>query len=410
MDKIQNVVIVGGGLAGANAAFALRERGYDGRVTLIAEEHLYPYERPPVSKGYLRGEDAIDKAYVRPPADYEANRIDLLRGTRATELDVNNSVVATTHGRLSYDALVLATGAAPRRLEVPGSELARIDYLRDLGDADALRAAAAQAESIVVIGGGWIGAEVAASLRELDRPVTFLTSRPRPLEHVLGQEIADVYRAVHLEHGVRFLSGRVASVEGRQRVSAVVTADGRRVPADLVVVGIGAAPRIDLAVRAGLRVDDHSVAVDEFLRTSVPNVYAIGDVARSWNPRYGRALHLEHWDNAIEQGKAAAANILGAEIAYDRVPYLYSDQYDLGMEYRGLAPEWDEVVVRGDLDAREFHAFWLVHGRVAAAMNVNLWDDGDELQALVASNVTVDVGRLADASVPLAEVSLAAAA
>jgi 3-phenylpropionate/trans-cinnamate dioxygenase ferredoxin reductase subunit len=403
MNKIEHVVVVGGGLGGANTAFALRDRGYEGGLTIVAEEDIYPYERPPVSKAYLRGEDPIEKAYVRPPEDYQANRIDLLRGTRALDLDVAASTVNSTDGRIDYDALVLATGAAPRRLSVPGADLAGIHYLRDIGDADALRAAAAEAESIVVVGGGWIGAEVAASLTQLGRTVTFLTSWPRPLEHVLGARIADVYRTAHVEHGVRFLSGRVAAVEGDDRVSGVVTADGRRVPADLVVVGVGAIPRSEIGARAALRVEHGAIAVDEYLRTSAPNIYAIGDVARAWNPRYGRPLHLEHWDNAIEQGKTAAANIVGANISYDRVPYLYSDQYDVGMEYRGYAPEWDEVVVRGNLDAREFHAFWLLRGHVAAAMNVNLWDDGEELQALVESNARVDVRRLADAEVPLAQ-------
>jgi 3-phenylpropionate/trans-cinnamate dioxygenase ferredoxin reductase subunit len=402
VSEIEHVLIVGGGLAGANAAFALREEGFGGRVTLLGDEDEWPYERPPMSKGYLRGEDAIEKALVHPASDYDAQRIDLRRAVAATSIDVARRTATTTDGELAFDALVLATGAAPRRLEVPGAELPGVVYLRDRADSDALREAASKASEIVVIGGGWIGSEVSASLRQLGHSVTFLTSRERPLEHVLGTEIAEVYKQAHQENGVRFVTGRVERLIGTDRVEAVETHDRQRLPADLVVVGVGAAPRIDLADGAGLGIQRGAVAVDERLRTSAPSIYAIGDVASAWNPRYARSLHLEHWDNAIEQGKAVAKSILGREVSYDRVPYFYSDQYDLGMEYRGFAPEFDEVVVRGDLQRREFHAFWLQRGRVAAAMNVNLWDDGDELQSLVESRATVDTHRLADAEVPLA--------
>lgn len=401
MTEIEHVLIVGGGLAGANAAFALRAEGFDGRVTLLGDEDEWPYERPPMSKTYLRGEDAIEKALVRPATEYETQRIELRRGVAATAIDAAHGTVTTSAGKISFDALVLATGAAPRRLDVPGAQLHGVRYLRDRADADALREAAANADEIVVVGGGWIGSEVAASLRQLGHSVTFLTSRERPLEHVLGPDIAEVYRQAHLENGVRLAHGRVERLIGTTRVEAVETHDRQRLPADLVVVGVGAVPRIDLAEGAGLGIQRGAVAVDERLRASVPGIYAIGDVASAWNPRYARALHLEHWDNAIEQGKAVARSILGREVSYDRVPYLYSDQYDVGMEYRGYAPEWDEVVVRGDLEKREFHAFWLQRGRVAAAMNVNLWEDGDELQALVESRATVDTDRLSDAEVPL---------
>jgi len=403
MTALNQTVIVGGGLAGANAAFELRKLGYDGRLTIVGEEDAWPYERPPMSKAYLRGEEPIDKAYVRPPADYEANAVELLRGTRATAIDLARHRLSTTAGEIPFDALVIATGATPRRLDVPGAELDGVLYLRDVADADALRSAAEAAESIAVIGGGWIGAEVAASLRQLGHSVAMITSQTRPLEHVLGPEIAEVYRQVHVEHGVRLVSGRVEALEGSHRVAGVLVADGHRVAADLVVVGVGALPRIDLAAGAGLRLEGDAILVDQFLRTSAPGIYAVGDAATAFSPRYGRAVHLEHWDNAIRQGQTVAANILGSEVPYDRVPYLYSDQYDLGMEYRGLALDWDEVVVRGDLRARHFHAFWLNDGRVSAAMNVNLWDDGDALQELVESEATVDRVRLADSNVALAE-------
>jgi 3-phenylpropionate/trans-cinnamate dioxygenase ferredoxin reductase subunit len=248
-----------------------------------------------------------------------------------------------------------------------------------------------------------VGSEVAASLRQLGHDVSLISNLPRPLERVLGPEVADVYRALHLEHGVRLTHGHVSAIEGDQRADGVRLADGQRVPADLVIVGVGAAPRLQLALRAGLDTTAGGIAVDEYLRTSVPNIYAAGDVAAAWHPRFGRHVRVEHWDNAIRQGKAAAANILGANEPYARTPYFYSDQFDLGMEYRGYAPEWGRVVVRGDLGAREFHAFWLADGRVIAAMNANLWDDGAALKRLVESETRVDPSRLADPGVPLAE-------
>jgi 3-phenylpropionate/trans-cinnamate dioxygenase ferredoxin reductase subunit len=403
MDKLDNVVVIGGGLAGANAAFALRDEGYEGRLTIVSDDPEWPYERPAMSKQYLRGEDPLEKSYVRPIADYETNAVELLRSSAATEIDVRARVVRTAGGDVPWNALVVATGAEPRRLAVANGEAPGIHYLRNAADADALRSASEAANDIVVAGGGWIGSEVAASLRQLGRPVTFLTSRPRPLEHVLGTEVADVYRQAHVEHGVRFAQGRVerVHVDGAGRVAALETADGTRLVADLVVIGVGAVPRIALAEQAGLLTDHGAIRVDQYLRTSVPTIYAIGDVASAWNPRYGRRVHVEHWDNAIQQGRTAALNILGRDTVYDRVPYLYSDQYDVGMEYRGFAPDWDEVVIRGDLGRREFHAFWLQRGRIAAAMNVNLWDDGDALQELVASSVVADTDRLSDAEVPL---------
>jgi 3-phenylpropionate/trans-cinnamate dioxygenase ferredoxin reductase subunit len=404
MTKFESIAIAGGGLAGATAAFALRERGFEGRLTLVSEEQAAPYERPPLSKSYLRGESTLGQALVRPLADYDAQGIGLLRGRRAVTLDPATRQLNLDDGtNLTYDALLIATGAEPRRLGSTRPYLAGVHHLRTAADADAIRTAAAGASALAVIGGGWIGSEVAASLRQLGHDVTLISSLPRPLERVLGPEVADVYRALHLEHGVRLVHGHVASIEGDRHVDGVRLADGRQVPADLVVVGVGAAPPLKLALRGGLHTTEGGIAVDEYLCTSVPNIYAAGDVAAAWHPRFGRHLRVEHWDNAIQQGKAAAANILGANEPYARTPYFYSDQYDLGMAYRGYAPEWGKVVVRGDLVKREFLAFWLADGRVMAAMNANRWDDSDELQRLVESEERVDLARLADPAVPLAE-------
>ncbi|HET6379712.1 MAG TPA: FAD-dependent oxidoreductase [candidate division Zixibacteria bacterium] len=410
MIELNTVVIVGGGLAGASAAFELRAQGYGGRLVVVSEEGLPPYERPPLSKAYLRGEEPLEKAFVRPLADYEAQGIQLLRGRRAVTLDPSSRLLNLDDGtNLTYDALLIATGARPRRLTATNAHLPGLAYLRTAADADALRAAAAEARETVVIGGGWIGSEVAASLRQLGHAVTLVSNLPRPLERVLGPEVADVYRTLHLEHGVRLVHGRVSRIEGTERADGVALSDGRRIGAELVVVGAGATPRLELATRAGLVTTDGAIAVDEYLRTSVPSIYAAGDVAAAWHPRFGRHLRVEHWDNAIHQGRTAAANILGRQQPYARIPYFFSDQYDLGMEYRGCAPQWERVVIRGDLTARAFHAFWLADGRVIAAMNANLWDDGEALLQLVESEQQVDPARLADPAVPLDGVLVTAA-
>ncbi|HEV8489783.1 MAG TPA: FAD-dependent oxidoreductase [Candidatus Limnocylindrales bacterium] len=404
MNQLDSIVIAGGGLAGTSAAFALRERGFARRLTLVGEEQTPPYERPPLSKGYLRGESTLEAAYVRALPDYAAQGVELLRGRRAVTLDPATRQLNLDDGSsLSYDALLIATGAAPRRLGSTRADLLGLHYLRNAEDADAIREAAGAATAIAVIGGGWVGSEVAASLRQLGHEVTLVSSLPRPLERVLGPEVAEVYRGLHIEHGVRLAHGHVSGLEGVDHVVGMRLADGQRLPADMVVVGVGAAPRIKLATQAGLETTDGGIAVDEYLRTSVPDIYAAGDVAAAWHPRFGRHLRVEHWDNAIQQGRSVGANILGANEPYARTPYFYSDQFDLGMEYRGFAPHWDTVVVRGDLPKREFHAFWLANGRVMAAMNANLWDDGEELQRLVESEERVDLARLADSRVPLAE-------
>lgn len=396
MTRLGSIVIVGGGLAGASAAFELRDRGFDGRMRIVAEESTAPYERPPLSKSYLRGESSLETALVRAAAEYETRGIELLAGRRATALDPVARRLGLDDGReLAFDAALIATGAAPRPLAAPGADLAGVHALRTVGDADAIRAAAETAGSIVVIGGGWIGTEVAASLRELGRAVTLITTRPRPLEGIVGPEVAEAYRALHADHGTRLVRGRVTGLEGEGRVRRVRLADGTRIPADLVIVGIGVVPRVELAAASGLAIIGGGIAVDEHLRTAAPTVYAVGDVATAWSPRFGRHLRVEHWDNAIRQGRTAAANILGAGIAYDRIPYFYSDQFDLGMEYRGYAPAWDRVVVHGDVRAREFLAFWLAGGRVVAAMNANRWDAADALAELVEAGETFDAEQSA---------------
>ncbi|MFI7598115.1 NAD(P)/FAD-dependent oxidoreductase [Actinoplanes sp. NPDC049681] len=395
-------VIIGAGFAGAKAAEALRERGFDGRVVLIGEEPERPYERPPLSKGYLTGDAGKDSVFVHDEDFYAKQSVELRTGTGVTSLDPAGRTISLSDGsRLRFDKALLATGSEARRLTVPGSELAGVHHLRTKADADALATAAATASSAVVIGAGWIGSEVAASLRTRGLPVTIVEPASLPLERVLGREVGAVYRDLHAGHGVALrLGDGVAALHGTGRVEEVLTTSGARIPADLVVAGIGATPRIRLAADAGLTVGD-GVVTDEFLRTSHPDIYAAGDIAAAWHPLFRGRLRVEHWANALNQGPAAAAGMLGAGEAYDQVPYFFSDQYDLGMEYTGHCPEWDRVVFRGTLGTDGFLAFWLRDGVVAAAMNANVWDVSDQLQQLVRARVRVPEQRLTDPDVPV---------
>ncbi|HEY7464439.1 MAG TPA: FAD-dependent oxidoreductase [Candidatus Limnocylindria bacterium] len=387
MDR---VVVIGGGLAGASAAFALRKGGFAGELTIVGDEAHRPYERPPLSKGYLRGAEAAEQAEVRPAAAYAEKDIGLRLGARAITVDRTRQSVRLADGaELPYDRLLLATGASPRNLAVPGADLQGVMTLRTFDDADAIRAAAERAEQIVVVGGGWIGSEVAASLRQLGHRVTMVVNGSNPLEHVMGREVAAIYGQLHRERGVEIISGRVTGVEGTKQATGVRLDRGTVLPAQLVVVGIGAVPRIELARRAGLAIAHDGVAVDAQLRTSDPAIFAAGDIAAAWHPRYEQRLRIEHWDNAKRQGAAAARNMLDAGEDYARVPYFYSDQYDLGMEYRGYAPEWDAVVLRGQPDERKFVAFWVRDGRVVAGMNANDWDAAKAVSALVAEHAPV---------------------
>jgi 3-phenylpropionate/trans-cinnamate dioxygenase ferredoxin reductase subunit len=406
MSSIDRIVIVGAGLAGARAAEALRKDGYDGTITLLGEEPERPYLRPPLSKEYLRGEGDRDAVYVHPEAFYAEQRIHLRPSTAVRAVEPRaRDVVLADGSRLAFDRLLLATGARPRRLPVRGGEVPGVVSLRTLSDADALRVAATEAERIVVVGAGWIGSEVAASLRMLGPRVVLVAPDAVPLERVLGPKIGGVYRDLHAEHGVELrLDTTVSRIIGRERVEAVVTAAGERLAADLVVVGIGVEPRTELAVAAGLDVGD-GIEVSAALETSVPSIFAAGDVASAWHPFYRRRLRSEHWANAKFQGVAAARSMLGAQTAYDRIPYFYSDQYDLGMEYTGRADPSDRLVIRGSLADRQFVAFWLADGRVVAGMNANVWNAAKPIEHLIRSRVMVDLDALADPVVPLEEVA-----
>jgi 3-phenylpropionate/trans-cinnamate dioxygenase ferredoxin reductase component len=406
MTSEQTHVIVGASLAGAKAAETLRSEGFDGRIVLIGAEHERPYERPPLSKDYLRGDADRETVYVHDGRFYEEQDIDLRLGRTATSLDTSNRELELDDGeRLLYDRLLLTTGAEPRRLDIPGAELDGVLYLRSVGDSDALRERLNYGGAVVVVGAGWIGAEVAASARQRGLDVTVIETASVPLERVLGAELGAFYRDVHTGNGVQMLLRTgVEAFEGETAVQRVRTSDGRELDCDLVVVGVGVQPRTGLAAQAGLAVDN-GILVDERLQTSAPGVFAAGDVANLHHPFYGERIRVEHWANALNQGPAAARNMLGRATAYERLPYFFSDQYDVGMEYSGFARSWDRVVFRGDPASREFIAFWLVEDRVVAGMNVNVWDVNDDVQALIRERVAVDDRRLANPDVPLAEVA-----
>jgi 3-phenylpropionate/trans-cinnamate dioxygenase ferredoxin reductase subunit len=400
----QTFVIVGAGLAGAKAAQELRERGFDGRVVLVGSEPERPYERPPLSKDYLRGESEREKAYVHPDSFYAEQEIELLTASAVAAIDPGASRVLLEDNReLAYDRLLLTMGAEPRRLPIPGADLEGIHYLRTFADADAVRVRLeAGTGRVAVVGAGWIGSEVAASARQRGLEVSVIDPLALPNERIFGTEVGSFYRDVHVQNGVEMLLGRgVEAFEGEGAVARVRLSDGAQVECDFAVVGVGVAPRIELARDGGLQVDN-GIVVDERLRTSAPNIYAAGDVANAWHPFYGRRIRVEHWANALNQGPAAARSMLGEDVGYERIPYFFSDQYDVGMEYSGYAESWDEVVLRGDPDAGEgFMAFWLRDGRVLAGMNVNVWDVNQHVQDLIRAARPVDPRALADPGTPL---------
>jgi 3-phenylpropionate/trans-cinnamate dioxygenase ferredoxin reductase component len=406
MSSDQTHVIVGASLAGAKAAETLREEGFDGRLVLVGAEHERPYERPPLSKDYLRGEVGREKVYVHPEGFYAENDIELRLGRTAASLDTSNRELELDDGeRLRYDRLLLATGAEPRRLSIPGAELDGVLYLRSVEDSDALRARLDRGGAVVVVGSGWIGAEVAASARQRGLEVTVIDPASVPLERVMGAEVGAVYRDIHTDHGTRMLMRTgVEAFEGDKAVERVRTSDGRVLECDFVVVGVGVVPRIELVVESDI-VLANGIVVDEYLQTNVPGVFAAGDVANAHHPFYSEPIRVEHWANALNQGPAAARNMLDQAAAYERLPYFFSDQYEVGMEYTGFARSCDRVVFRGDPAAREFVAFWLVGDRVVAGMNVNVWDVIDPIKRLISERAAVDDRRLADPDIPLDEVA-----
>ncbi|PYI64744.1 FAD-dependent oxidoreductase [Arthrobacter livingstonensis] len=400
-------VIVGAGLAGAKAAESLRTEGFNGRILLFGAEPERPYERPALSKSFLQGTSERAKLYVHPKQWYADHGIELHTGTTVTAIDRPQRKIELAGGkRAAYDKLLLATGASPR--ELPDAGPHSVYYLRRVEDSLQLRFAFTTAKRVVIIGGGWIGLEVAAAARAADVEVVLLERGDVPLLRILGRETAGVFARLHRSHGVDLRTGAhpvhiITNADGR--ATGVQLDDGSRVDADLVVVGVGALPNTSLAEEAGLLVDN-GIKVDEHLRTSDPDIFAAGDVANAFHPMLGRHIRIEHWFNAFSQPAIAAKSMVGLAAAYDEVPYFYSDQYELGMEYSGhVEPgSYDQVVFRGDRNALEFVVFWLRDHKVLAGMNVNVWDVTEIIKDLVRSGLKVDGAKLADAEFPLSDV------
>ncbi|HEX3813331.1 MAG TPA: FAD-dependent oxidoreductase, partial [Mycobacteriales bacterium] len=404
MADERTFIIVGASLAGAKAAETLREEGFAGRVVLIGAEAERPYERPPLSKDLLTGEFDPSKAYVHEATWYDEHSVELRLSTRVTAIDPAAHQITLDGGEtLTYDKLLLATGSVVRPLKVPGADLDGVRYLRTLPESEALAKAITAESRVVVIGGGWIGLEVAAAARGRGASVALVEVAPLPLAGVLGSEVATIFAELHREKGVDLRVGvGVTEIRADGAAKVVVLDDGTELPADLVVVGVGVRPNIELAQAAGLAVDN-GVLVNASLQTSDEDIYAAGDVAQHDHPTLNTQVHVEHWANAQAQGPAAARSMAGQAVSFDELPFFFSDQYDLGLEYAGfVGPDgYDEVVFRGDVAGREFIAFYLKDGRLIAGLNANVWDVSDQIQAIIKSGKPVDTARLADPDVPL---------
>jgi 3-phenylpropionate/trans-cinnamate dioxygenase ferredoxin reductase component len=408
MSRTTTFVIVGGGLAGAKTAEALRDNDFDGHIVLLAGEERLPYERPPLSKEFLAGKKELSDFTVHDAAWHRDHDVDLRLGTEVRDIEPEAHAVVLPDGeKLRYDKLVLATGSRSRRPRIPGADAAGVHYLRTVADSEALRSVLTDGASLAIVGGGWIGLEVAAIARQRGARVTVVESAKLPLLGALGPEVAEVFAALHREHGVDLrLDESVDEITTvGQTATGLKLGDGSTVAADAVLVAVGAAPNVELAERAGMEMSDGGVRVDASLRSSDPDIYAVGDIAAAQHPLFGTRIRTEHWANALKQPAVAALGMLGKPAQYNEIPYFFTDQYDLGMEYVGHSPGYRRVVFRGDPGTGEFLAFWLDgDNRVLAGMNVNIWDVVDDVKAVIRSRVAADPGKLADPDYALAEV------
>jgi 3-phenylpropionate/trans-cinnamate dioxygenase ferredoxin reductase subunit len=401
VSPAETFVVVGASLAGATAAATLREEGFDGRLVLIGEEPLPPYERPPLSKGFLRGEEPIESAFVRTPDWWEAHGVEARFGERAERLDPRQRTVTLASGQqVTYDAALVATGARNRRLDVPGADLEGVFDLRTAADAERIRAAVAGGARILLIGFGFIGAEVAASLRSLGHEVTVVEIFETALYRVLGAELGRVFEAIHRDRGVTVHYGdTVERLEGAGRVEVARTRSGRRIACDVVVIGVGTEPNADVMRGEGLAANG-GVKVGPTLETRFPRVFAAGDVATHDHPRFG-PIRVEHYDNAVKMAVAAAKNMLGAGVVFDDPHWFWSDQYDHQLQMGGFAPRWDRMVVRGSLDERSFSAFLLQDGVLQGSVSLDRPRDVRRSLPLIAAGLRPDPDALADPDVDL---------
>ena len=402
-DRGETFVIVGSNLTGGAAATTLRDQGFEGSIVMIGAEPHPPYERPALSKDYLRGETAASRTLLHPPEWYGDHGVDLRLGARATGLDPARRTVALEDGdSVPYDRLLLATGGRNRKLTFSGGDLQGVYQLRTIEEADAIRAEAAPGRKVAILGAGFIGCEVAASLRALGVDVEVIDRSSAPLLRVLGPEIAGLYRDVHDDHGVlfHFEEGVEALYGSGERVQEVVTTSGRRIGCDFVVAGVGIEPAVEVAEGTDIALDN-GILVDEQCRTSAPDVYAAGDVANHQHPVFGRRLRVEHYDNALKMGAAAARNMLGQDAAFDDPHWFWSEQYDTRLEYEGFAVEWDRLIVRGSLERKNFIAFYLSNGVVLAAAGMNRGKEVRRCAALIKAGRPVDPGALGDEDVDI---------
>ena len=393
----ETYVVAGANLAGGTAAATLRANGFDGRLILVGEEPVAPYERPPLSKEFLRGEAPFEKALIRPPGFWEANEIECRFGSRVTRIDPGSRKAILNDGTaLRYDKVLVATGLRNRTLGVPGSDLPGIHRLRTVAEADAIRADTAGATTVVVVGMGFIGSEVAASLRLSGLDVVAIEPLPAPCYRALGPQIGAVVAAIHADHGVKIHFGEsVDAFEGNERVERVVTGSGMRIDCDAVVVGVGTTPVTDLLEDTGVHLDN-GIVVDEHCRASVEGIYAAGDVPNHLHPLVGHHIRVEHWQNALKQGAAAAKAMLGSPDPYDEVHWFWSDQYDTNIQSAGHVSDWTNPLIRGDLESRSFVAFSLRDGRIVGAVALNRGKDLRRSIALIKSKAVVDPAKLAD--------------
>ena len=398
----ETMVIVGASLAGGGAAVTLRQEGFEGRVVLIGAEPQPPYERPPLSKEYLRSESSFEEALVQAPDFYYENGIETRFGVRATRVDAADKVVELDGGeRLVYDKLLVATGGSNRRVPIPGIDLDGIYGLRTVADSDRIRAEIAPGRRAVVVGMGFIGSEVAASLRQSGVEVAVVDRNKVPLRRVLGEEVGRVIEGIHRDHGAQLIfEDTVAAIEGAGRVERVTTQHGRQIECDFVVVGLGVEPVTELLVGTGVEIDN-GIVVDEYCRTGVEGIYAAGDVANHYHPVFGRHIRVEHWQNALKQGPAAARNMLGEGGPYEEVTWFWSDQYEHNLQYAGFHTEWEELVVRGSTEERNFVAFYRKDGRVLAAVAINRGRDLRRSIPLIKAQEQVEAAMLRDADIDL---------